>query len=795
MTERSTVVADGAVAELRQSLAGDVVTPADAGYDAARRCFNALIDRRPVAIARCLGPQDVATAFDFARTHALEVAVRGGGHNPAGHCVLDDGLVIDLSRMRGVEVDGAARVARSQGGATWLDFDAATQEHGLVTPGGVVGSTGVTGLTFGGGIGHLTALHGLTCDTLLGAELVTPDGSVVRAGPDGDAELLWALRGGGGNFGVATRLEFRLHPLERVVGGRLTYAGSGVRDVLRRFRDVVAGAPRELGCQAVLELDESSSPVLAIFPCYTGTDADPPELRALRGLPGLVEDAVRELPFVEQQNLFDDAYGEERHYWKGHFVRELPDELIDALLERISAIGRPPGGILIESLHGAPKDVDRSFGALGYREAAFNVSAMATWRDASLDELHIALGSRDGGGDRAVGARRRVRQLHGARRAARAGPCRVRRRGVRAPPEGEGTLRPRQRAAPEPEHPTADPVSVVEIETPHGLAKAHVHGVEGPPAALVLGHGAAGGVTAPDLVAATDAARAEGFAVALVEQPYRVAGRRSPAPPGQLDAAWIAVVEHLVGGELQGLPLVVGGRSLGARVACRTAAETDAIGVLCLAFPLQPRRKANPPPSRLPELDAVTVPTLVVQGERDQFGIPPPASKREVVVVRGDHGLKTDLDAVSSAVGVLASRVARSSALERLERSSPAALDLEEPEEQEGGGGVRSADPELRPDEVAHITERRPARDLPRRLDPVRERHRSADRLEPVRQRLDRDVHAADEEHQEVDEVRGEEHVARAKADRAEQHPERRARGDRHHDHDHQRRDRAPGRA
>jgi uncharacterized protein len=193
-------------------------------------------------------------------------------------------------------------------------------------------------------------------------------------------------------------------------------------------------------------------------------------------------------------------------------------------------------------------------------------------------------------------------------------------------------------------------MSVVEIETPHGPARAHVHGIESPRAALVLGHGAAGGVTAPDLVAATDAALAAGLSVALVEQPYRVAGRRAPAPPRQLDAAWIAVVEHLRGGELGDLPLVAGGRSLGARVACRTAAATGAIGVLCLAFPLQPRRKASPPPSRLPELAAVTVPTLVVQGERDQFGIPPASANREVVVVPGDHNLKSDLGAVSSAV-------------------------------------------------------------------------------------------------------------------------------------------------
>jgi uncharacterized protein len=189
---------------------------------------------------------------------------------------------------------------------------------------------------------------------------------------------------------------------------------------------------------------------------------------------------------------------------------------------------------------------------------------------------------------------------------------------------------------------------MVEFETPHGPARVHLHAVDEPVAALVLGHGAAGGVSAPDLVATTDAAVAEGLTVALVEQPYRVAGRRSPAPARQLDAAWTAVVEHLREGELEGLPLLVGGRSLGARVACRTAEETGAVGVLCLAFPLQPPRKGSQ--SRLSELDDVRLPTLVVQGERDPFGMPPAAANRTVVQVPGDHGLKTDLDAIAGAV-------------------------------------------------------------------------------------------------------------------------------------------------
>jgi FAD/FMN-containing dehydrogenase len=380
---------DESLAELRGSLAGSVLAPSDPEYDAARRCFNALIDRRPAAIARCMGADDVAAAFDFARANALEVAVRGGGHNPAGHCVLDDGLVIDLSQMRDVEVDADQGIARAEGGATWLDFDSATQAAGLVTPGGVVGSTGVTGLTLGGGIGHLTTQHGLTCDNLIGAELVTPAGEVVRVSGDENAELLWALRGGGGNFGVATRLEYRLHPLERVIGGRLRFKGEGVLEGLRRFRELAARGPRDLNCHVQLVVDESIAPILEVFPCYTGPDGEPEELGGLRSTPGQIEDDVRDREFLDQQRIFDPPYGELRNYWKGHFVRELPDELLDALVAQMVALGLPPGELLIESLHGAARDGDGTSGAVGFREAAFNISAMANWEDPALDERYI----------------------------------------------------------------------------------------------------------------------------------------------------------------------------------------------------------------------------------------------------------------------------------------------------------------------------------------------------------------------------------------------------------------------
>jgi FAD/FMN-containing dehydrogenase len=376
--------------ELRRSLAGAVILPEDADYHVARRGFNALIDRRPAVIVRCAGAEDIAVAFDFARSHELEVAVRGGGHNPAGHCVCDGGLVIDLSQMRKVEVDAEARIARSEGGATWLDFDSATQAFGLVTPGGVVVSTGVAGLSLGGGIGHLTAQFGLTCDHMIGAEIITPAGKVLHASADENPDLLWGLRGGGGNFGVVTRLEFRLHPLKEVIGGRLIYRGAGIRDALLRYRDVVGRSPRDLSCQVSLGIDESLVPILEIDPCYTGMETDPESLRMLRSAPGLIQDEVRKLPFLDQQHVIDTAYGEKRHYWKGHFVRELPDELLDELLRRIFALGRPPGGIMIESLHGAPKDADAPPGAVGFRQAAFNVSVLAVWQDPALDAEQIA---------------------------------------------------------------------------------------------------------------------------------------------------------------------------------------------------------------------------------------------------------------------------------------------------------------------------------------------------------------------------------------------------------------------
>jgi FAD/FMN-containing dehydrogenase len=246
-------------------------------------------------------------------------------------------------------------------------------------------------LTFGGGIGHLTAQHGLTCDNLIAAEVVTADGSLVRASAEDDAELLWGLRGGGGNFGVGTMLEFRLHPVDRVFGGRMVFGGeAAAREVLRHYRDVCAAEPRDLSFGAVLDRVPGVGTVVVLLPCYTG-DGEPEALRAIRELPGLVDERLRVHSFAAQQHVVNPSYGVERAYWKGHFVREFPDELIDALLERMAAMGeRSPGQILIESLHGAANDADPESAALGFRGAAFNLSALGAWLDPDLDDEYIA---------------------------------------------------------------------------------------------------------------------------------------------------------------------------------------------------------------------------------------------------------------------------------------------------------------------------------------------------------------------------------------------------------------------
>jgi FAD/FMN-containing dehydrogenase len=373
-----------------RGFAGEILTEETAGYDEGRATFNALIDRRPVAVARCRSTEDVAVVLTVAREHGLPVAIRGGGHSVSGHAVCDDGIVVDLTGLGEVEVDPEAREARTGGGATWQGFDAATQAHGLAAPGGTFSTTGVGGLTLGGGIGFLIGRHGLSCDNLVAAEVVTAAGDVVTASEDEHAELFWALRGGGGNFGVVTRFDFRLHPLREIVGGFLVYAYESARDVLRVFRDIAAAAPDDFSTQAVIGTDRATGQrIVAVIVCSTGPDHEPEGLRALRGAPGLLVDDAKRRPYLELQLAQDLPFGL-RHYWKGHFVRDLPDALIDELYARFDAAPKPPGAILIEAIHGAAKRVPADATAVGFRDASFNVSALGIWEDAGDDEAMIA---------------------------------------------------------------------------------------------------------------------------------------------------------------------------------------------------------------------------------------------------------------------------------------------------------------------------------------------------------------------------------------------------------------------
>ena len=360
----------------------------DPRYDDARTTFNALVDRRPVAIARCRNTADVVVALGIAAEHGLPVAVRGGGHNVAGHAVCDGGLVIELSGLNEIEVEAQTRTARAGGGATWRAFDAATQAHGLAAPGGTFGTTGVGGLTLGGGIGFLIGRHGLSCDNLVGAEVVTVDGSVLEANEAEHAELFWALRGGGGNFGVVTRLDFRLHELAEVVGGALVWPFGAAAEPMRVFRDVALQAPDDFSTQAVLgHSTETGACVFAVIVCSTGPDEEPELLRRLRRVGGIQVDDVRQRPYLELQSMFDMPFGL-RHYWKGHFVRELPDALLDDLARAIDP-ERQRGAILIEAIHGAASRTPRGATPVGFRDAAFNVSALGIWESPADDDEQI----------------------------------------------------------------------------------------------------------------------------------------------------------------------------------------------------------------------------------------------------------------------------------------------------------------------------------------------------------------------------------------------------------------------
>jgi len=382
---------DAIIDGLRTRLRGPLLQPDHAEYERARRVWNGMIDRRPAAIARCSGVADVMTAVEFARTHSLRVAVRGGGHNVAGHAVCDGGLVIDLSQLRGVRVDAAQRTARAAAGCTWGDFDRETQALGLATTGGEVSSTGIAGLTLGGGLGWLMGRCGLACDNLLSADVVTADGRLLVASAGEHADLFWGLRGGGGNFGIVTSFEYRLHPIATVLAGLILYPMSRARDVLRAYRDCTAVAPDELTIMGALLATPDGTPAVGAIVCHCGVLDEGKRLIApLRRLGAPLVDTIAPTPYVALQSMLDpSAPAGRRNYWKASFVRDLSDAAIDALIAPAAGMPSPYSSVLIEHLHGAVTRVAPAATAFGVRTDHYSIGIFSVWEDAADSAAHI----------------------------------------------------------------------------------------------------------------------------------------------------------------------------------------------------------------------------------------------------------------------------------------------------------------------------------------------------------------------------------------------------------------------
>jgi FAD/FMN-containing dehydrogenase len=381
--------------ELARSFAGELVLPADPTYDDVRRVHNGLIDKRPAVIARCSNTVDVASALALARERGLEVSVRGGGHNVAGRAVTDGGVMIDLSTMKRIDVDAPQRTVTAEGGVTWAEMDQATHEHGLVVPGGVVSSTGIAGLTLGGGLGWTQGRFGLSTDNLLAAEVVTAGGTVVVASDEDHVDLFWALRGGGGNYGVVTRLTYRAHPLTTVLGGLIAYSADEAAQVLTTYRDVTAAAPDELSVQVGLirTPDDTAAPIVAVPLCHCGDDEATAlqDVEPLRHAGTALADGIERMPYPAMNSSTDVLFPRGAlNYWKQAFVDEIGDGLIDVLIDAFATCPSPMSALVLEPLHGVAARVPIEATAFPYRREGYAVLICGQWTDPAENEANIS---------------------------------------------------------------------------------------------------------------------------------------------------------------------------------------------------------------------------------------------------------------------------------------------------------------------------------------------------------------------------------------------------------------------
>jgi FAD/FMN-containing dehydrogenase len=386
-----TIVEKARIDTFRGDFHGEVIEPGDADYDRARRIWNASIDKRPGLIARCAGVADIVDAVKFARANDVLVAVRGGGHNVGGRALCDDGIVVDLSAMKGVFIDAERRTVRVQGGATLGDVDRETHLHGLAVPTGVVPRTGIAGLTLGGGVGWLVRKYGLTCDNLLACEVVTADGKLMTASADRNADLFWGLRGGGGNFGIVASFLFQAHPVSTVLGGLILHSRDKAGALLRYYRAFMASAPEEVTAYAGLISTPEGQPAVGLIVCYCG-DLDEGErvLEPLRSFGTPLVDAIQAMPFPAMQRLIDASFPDGTfNYWRSTFLKELSDKAIDVIVSHANRMESPLSGVVVEFYGGAAGRVGAADTAFAQRQAEYNVGIMAQWTDDAGKERHI----------------------------------------------------------------------------------------------------------------------------------------------------------------------------------------------------------------------------------------------------------------------------------------------------------------------------------------------------------------------------------------------------------------------
>jgi FAD/FMN-containing dehydrogenase len=381
------------IVDLSARFLGVLLRPDQSGYDEVRRVHNGMIDRRPALIAGCLGNADIVDAVNFARTHGLELAVRGGGHNVAGRAVCDDGLMLDMSLMKGIHVDPIRRTARAQGGVTWREFNRETQAHGLATTGGVISSTGIAGLTLGGGLGWLMAKHGLAMDNLVSAEIVTASGDILRTSKDENADLFWGLQGGGGNFGAVSWLEYRLHPVGTVTSGLIAHPFDRARDVLKFFRDITSAVlPDDLTIFGALLHAPDAAQIAVIIVCHCGPLAEAEAaLQPIKKFGTPILDSIGPTSYEETNKMLDAGFPRGAlNYWKSNFMSELSDQAIDTLISQFAACPSPMSGLLLEHIHGAATRVGVSETAFPHRREGYNFLVVSEWLDPAENGRNIA---------------------------------------------------------------------------------------------------------------------------------------------------------------------------------------------------------------------------------------------------------------------------------------------------------------------------------------------------------------------------------------------------------------------